>query len=156
MPEEVRAITWESPEHRHIEKTSDWYWVVGIIAVSASVVSIMFENVLFGVVILLGASTMILFSHRAPKVLGYEVSVRGVRIGDTLYPFTSLEAFAIDEDAPEGPQLIVKSHHFFVPLLILPLPFEYVDEIDELMGTRLHEAPLVEPLSHRLLEFFGF
>ncbi len=156
MTGDTRAITWEAPQHRHIEKTSDWYWVVGIIAISASVVSIMFDNVLFGVVILLGATTMILFSHRHPRVLTYEVSVRGIRIEDTLYPFTSLDSFAIDEEAPEGPQLIVKSSHLFMPLLILPLPFEYVDDIDDLISSKLTEAPLVEPLSHRLLEFFGF
>jgi hypothetical protein len=153
---DARSIMWEAPQHRHIEKTGDWYWVVGIIAISASVVSIMFDNVLFGVVILLGATTMILFSHRHPRTLTYEVSVRGVRIEDTLYPYTSLDSFAIDEESPDGPQLIVKSAHLFMPLLILPLPQDYIDDIEDLMSAKLVEAPLVEPLSHRLLEFFGF
>lgn len=153
---EARAVTWEAHEHRHIEKTSDWFWAVGIIAISGCVASIIFGNVLFGIVILLGGATSILFAHRQPKVLTYEVSVRGIRIQDRLYPFASLEAFTLDEDAPEGPQLIVKSKHLFMPLIILPVPPEYIDEIDELMGAKLEEAHLEEPLSHRLLEFFGF
>jgi hypothetical protein len=156
MNEEVRSIVWEAPEHRHIEKTTDWYWAVGIIAISTATASIMFKNVLFGLVILLGASTMILFSHRTPKMLPYEISPRGLRIKTTLYPFISLEAFALDEDAAYGPQLILKSQHFLMPLIIVPIPEEYVDEIDDIISSRLREAHLEEPLSHRLLEFFGF
>lgn len=156
MNEEARSVTWQAPEHRHIEKTSDWYWVVGIIAVSASVASIMFGNVLFGVVILLAAATMILMSHRHPKLVSYEVSVRGIRVGTTLYLYPSLEAFCIDEDAPEGPQLIVKSQHLLVPLMVIPLPDEYLDDIDSLLSERLPEVHLEEPFSHRLLEYFGF
>ena len=156
MNDETQAITWEAPEHRHIEKTSDWYWAVGIIAISASVVSIIFNNVLFGVVILLGASTMILFGHRRPKMMPFEVSTRGVRSGSDFFLFPSLESFTIDEDGPEGAQLILKSKHYFMPLIIIPLPEEYLDEISMLLRTKLPEEHLEEPLSHRLLEFFGF
>ncbi len=155
MPNESRAITWEAPEHRHVEKTSDWYWVVGIVAIAASVVSIIFDDVLFSIVILLGATTMIVFSHRAPKTLPFEVSVRGVRVSDTLYPYDSFEQYSIDEESPD-PQLILKSKHLFMPLLIVPLPHEYVDDIELIVRERLPEVYMEEPLSHRLLEFFGF
>jgi hypothetical protein len=150
------VLTWEAPEHRHIEKTSDWYWALGIIAVSASVASMMFGNVLFGVVILLGASTVILFSHRLPKIISFELSSRGIRMGHTLYLFKSLEAYSIDEDAPFGPQLILKSKHFLMPLLIVPLPEEELDFIDQFLSTQLSKEHLEEPLSHRILELFGF
>ncbi len=156
MNEDVRSIMWEAPEHRHIEKTTDWYWAVGIIAISASAASIMFNNVLFGVVILLAAATMILFSHRTPKMHTFELSARGLRIQKTLYPFASLEGFTLDEDAPFGPQLILKSRHLLMPLIIVPIPDECVDDIDDIISTRLRELRLEEPLSHRLLEIFGF
>ncbi len=156
MNEDTRAISWEAPEHRHIEKTSDWYWAVSIVMITASVVSILMGNFLFGVVILLGGSTMILFGHRHPKMMSFEVSARGIRSGSDLYLFPSLESFTIDEENPTGPQLILKSKHYFMPLLIIPLPEEYIDEIDSLLSSKLPEEHLEEPLSHRLLEFFGF
>lgn len=156
MNEETRAIQWEAPEHRHIEKTSDWYWAVSIIAIAAAVVSMIFEDVLFGVVILLAASTMILFGHRHPKMMPFEINMRGVRCGTDLYLFPSLESFTIDEENHAGPQLILKSKHYFMPLIIIPLPEEYIDEIDALLSAKLPEEHLEEPLSHRLLEFFGF
>jgi len=156
MNEDTRAISWEAPEHRHIEKTSDWYWAVSIIAITASVVSIFLGNILFGVVILLAGSTMILFGHRHPKMMSFEVSARGIRSGTDLYLFPSLESFTIDEENLAGPQLILKSKHYFMPLLIIPLPEEYIDEIDAVLSSKLLEEHLEEPLSHRLLEFFGF
>lgn len=156
MPNNTRSVSWEAPEHRHIEKTTDWFWVVGIIAISASVVSIILDDILFSIVILLGATTMILFGHRKPKTLPFEISIRGVRINETLYNYDSLEQYAIDEEAPEGPQLILRSKHFFMPLIIIPLPEEYIDDIEAILGERLPEVHMHEPLSHRLLEFFGF
>lgn len=156
MPETFRAITWEAPEHRHVEKSSDWYWALGIIAVAAAIASMVFGDVLFGVVILLAASTMVLFSHRKPKMLTFEVSVRGIRIGNDLFPYPGLDSFSIDEENLAGPQLILKSKHFFTPLIILPIPEEYIDDIESIIAPRLPEEHLTEPLGHRLLEFFGF
>ncbi len=156
MADDTRAISWEAPEHRHVEKTSDWFWVVGIIAISASVVSIILSNVLFSIVILLGATTMILFGHRKPQMVSFEVSVRGIRINETLYPYDSLHAYSVDEEAPEGPQLILKSKHTFMPLIIIPLPDDYIDDIEAIISKRVAEVHMHEPLSHRLLELFGF
>ncbi len=156
MADDTRAISWEAPEHRHIEKTSDWYWVLGIIAISASVVSIILNNVLFSIVILLAATTMIVFGHRKPKMVSFEISVRGVRINEDLHPYDTLHAYSVDEEAPEGPQLILKSKHTFMPLIIIPLPYDYIDDIEAILGLRLLEVHMHEPLSHRLLEAFGF
>jgi hypothetical protein len=156
MDESLRSVYWEAPEHNHIEKTNDWYWVVGIIGVAGSVASIIFSNVLFGVVILLAVMTVIITSHRQPRVIEFEVSVRGVRIEQDLYPYSTLDSFYIDEESPSGPQLIVKSRKLFVPLLILPIPKDYIDDIEDVIAPRIREEHLEEPLSHRLLEYFGF
>lgn len=156
MVENVRAVSWEAPEHRHIEKTSDWYWALGIVAIAAAAASMIFSNVLFGVVILLGASTMVLVAHRHPKMVSFEVSVRGIRVDNDLYPFGTLDSFCIDEENPAGPQLIVKSKHLFTPLIILPIPEDLIDDIEDIIAPRLHDEHLEEPIAHRLLEFFGF
>lgn len=156
MEGNARSVYWEAPEHTHIEKSSDWYWILGIIAIAGSVTSMIFSNVLFGVVILLGAMTMIVTSYRRPRVIQFEVSGRGVRIENDLYPYSTLQSFYLDEENIPGPQLIVKSKKLFVPLLILPIPEEYIDEIEDIIAPRLREEHLEEPLSHRLLEFVGF
>jgi hypothetical protein len=156
MADFARSVSWEAPEHRHIEKTNDWYWVVGIIGLAGSVASILTKNVLFGVVILLGTVTLILFGSRPPRIIAYEVSVRGVRVDDTFFPYDALEVYSINEDLPDGPQLIVRPKHLFSTLLIMSIPEEYIDDIDILLGQKLPEVHLQEPLSHRILELVGF
>ena len=156
MADIARAITWEAPEHEHIEKGNDWFWALGIIAIAASAAAIIFGNTLFGVVILLGASTMVVFAHRKPKMMDFAVTSRGIKIGNELFPYSTLESFYIDEDNPGGPQLLAKSERLFMPLIIVPLPEEYVDDIDDLISSKIPEEHLEEPIAHKILEFFGF
>ena len=156
MDETIRSIYWEAPEHNHIEKTGDWYWILGIIAISGSVASMIFGDVLFGIVIILAAGTMYLVGHRKPRVIEFEVSARGIRIEDTLYPYATLESYFLDETALVNPQLIIKSKKLFMSLLIIPIPAEYITPIEEMVGERLPEEHLEEPFAHKLMEFLGF
>jgi hypothetical protein len=156
MEESVSSIYWEAPEHVHIEKTNDWYWMLWIIAIAGSVASIIFGNVLFGVVILLAAMTMFIISHRKPRTIPFEVSFRGIRIKEDLYPYTTLESFSIDEEHPHGIHLIIKQKKLFSSLLIIPLPEEYTDAIEDIVALRLREEHLKEPIAHHILEYLGF
>lgn len=156
MKDDVRSVYWEAPEHTHIEKKPDWFWLLGIVAVTAAVVAIIFNNVLFAIVIVLGAVTMGLVGNKKPLIIPYEVSTRGVRIDSTLYPYATLQSFYLDENNIVDPQLILKSKKLFVPLLIVPIPEEHADLIDGMLAERLPEEHLEEPFSNRLLEFLGF
>ncbi len=152
----AHAVYWEAPEHEHIEKSSDWYWILGILAIAGSLTSIILGNVLLGILIPLAAFVMVLVSHRHPRTISFEVSARGVRVHDTLYPYATLESYYLDETNHIDPQLILKSKKLFVPLIIIPIPDEYINEIERLVSARLPEEHLEEPFSHKLLEFFGF
>lgn len=156
MPEEVRGIAWEAYEHHHVERKSDWYWIVGIIIASVSIASILLGNPLFGIAILIGGSVLLILAARPPKIIQMAVTQRGLRLDDKLYPYTTLEAYCIEEDDILGPQLLVRSEKLFMPLLILPLPEEYVDDIENIIAQRLPEEHLEEPFARKLLEFLGF
>ncbi len=156
MAEEIRGITWEALEHHHDEKRSDWFWALGIVTVGAAIAMMMFDNTLFAILILLAGFVMGVLAMREPKVIAYAVTMRGIRIDEQLYPYSTLECFFIDEDNPLGPQLLIKSEKLFMPLLIMPIPEEYLDEIDDILSERLPEEELEEPLASKVFEFFGF
>ncbi len=156
MEENLHSVSWEAPEHTHIEKTGDWYWILGIVALAGAIVSIILNNVLFGIAIILGAFTMAIVSQHKPKMIKFEVSDRGIRIGTDLYPYATLESYFLDEGNMIDPQLIVKSKKLLMMLLIIPVPVDHMTEIENIVNYRLPEEHLVEPISHRLLEFFGF
>lgn len=156
MDEKIRSISWEAPEHTHIEKTNDWYWVLGIIALAGAIASMIFDNALFGIAIILGAFTMVIVSHNKPRIIKFDVSERGIRVGSDLYPYATLESYFLDENNIHDPQLIVKSKKLLMMLLIIPVPVAQVSNVERLVNSYLPEEHLTEPLSHRLLEFFGF
>lgn len=156
MVEVTNAVTWEAPEHHHVEKGSDWFWVLGLIAGGGAIAALVLGNVLFSIVVLLGAIIMALFALNDPRVIPFAVTARGVRIGTMIHTYNTLESYCIDEEHERGPQLLVKSARMFMPLLILPLPKEHVDSVEDLIAARLPEEELEEPLSNRVLEFFGF
>ena len=153
---DIRGISWEAPQHHHIEKGADWYWVLGIVGTSGAIAAAVLGNLLFAAVILLATVTMWVVANREPRIIPYAVTVRGIRIDDKLYPYTNLESFYIDEESPLGPQLLVKPSALLSQLLILPLPEEHIDDIDDMLIERLSEEELEEPFAHKLLEFFGF
>lgn len=155
-PGRIREISWEAPEHHHTEKGSDWYWALGIITISGAVTTIIFGNVLFGLVILLAGMVTALVSAKRPQLVSYTVSLRGVRIGQELHPYSSLKCFYINEEHPHHFELLLQSKNVFTPLFIIPVPDDAIEEIEYMLEERLPEEHLEESLGHRILEFLGF
>ncbi len=156
MEETVTSITWEALEHTHQPKGADWFWVLGIITLAVSVAAIVLGNTLFGILVLVAGVVTGIASRREAKVIAYAITTRGVRIDSVIYPYSTLDSFFIDEQNPSGPQLLLKVERIFMPLLVIPLPPEDIDEIEALIAARLPEERLEEPIAHKFLEFFGF
>lgn len=150
-------IEWETHEYVHVEKAPEWYWAFGLIIVAGSVTSLLYENILFAVFILIAGFVLALFATRQPNVCRFAVTQRGVRINDKLYPYKTFEWFAIDEPSPDHtPKLILNPTHFFSPIIVIPLVDVDPDEIHDYLGMFLEDKDHVEPFSHRAMEWLGF
>jgi len=151
------TISWQGYEYTHYEKSSDWFWALGIVALSSAVTAIIFKNILFALLILVGAFAVALFAAKKPHLIHFEITRRGVAIDDVFYPFTTLESFWIDEDEHGHHTLIIKSERVIMPYIIIPLSesIEF-DEVRDILLAKLDEEELHEPVSHKILEFFGY
>lgn len=149
---------WETEEYYFQEKTSDWYWAVGIIGVSISVLAVIFSNALFSLLILLSTFALALFGSKRPSVVRFEVSKKGIMIDNTLYPFGTLESFWVEDNRHIGKpsKLIIKSRRMVVPLIALPLGEVNPEEVRDFLMDHLLENHHVEPLGQKILEYFGF
>jgi hypothetical protein len=156
MEQAIRSVSWEAPEHTHGDKGGDWYFALGILTLAVTVAAVIFGNFLFALLAGLSGASLAVAASQPPKIVKYGVSVRGVFIENTLYPFTSLKAFCINEEDPRGPQLLILSDKTFAPVIVMPIPPEYIDEIDDILGERLHEELIEESLFNKLLELVGF
>ena len=148
-------LRWSAFEHEHIERGSDWFWALGIIAVSAALTSILFSNVLFAILILIAATTIGLIAQHPPELHEFEIGEKGIRIGKTLHSYDTTISFWVDEETEE-PLLLVDTTAFMSPNLVIPLGDMEPETIRAYLRERVEEVPMKEPLAHKILELFGF
>ncbi len=149
-------ISWQTHEYEFRHKGPDWFWAFGIIVVALALVALITNNILFAVLILLGAFTITHYAKREPDILDYEINNKGVKVGKTLYTYTSLESFWISEHEDKK-KLILKSKKMIMPILVFPITNEVsADEARELLKKFLHEEELYEPIAEKLMDYFGF
>ncbi len=153
-----KIIEWKALEHHHHEeKSSDWFWVVGTIAVAGAVLAIYFNNALFGIILLIGALTAFIQVHTKPEILTYRITRRGLQIGRSIIPYSTLESFwVIDEEVND--KIILRSQKFLMPYIIVPFDSMKTDpdEIREYLLEYLNEEELEEPVLQKVLELIGF
>lgn len=150
-----RSVTWDAPEHHHVEKSADWFFVLTILTVAVVIAAVLVGNYLFAILCGVAGITLAIAAGRPPRIIPFAVTARGVRVGDSLFPYTTLTAYHIDEDHVRGPQLLVLSKQRFMPLIVLPIPAEYVDDIEDVLQGRLAEDYLEESFFQVALEAIG-
>ena len=153
---ESEQITWEAPEYLHQEKSRDWFVVFGIIALALFVVALLFKNVLFAVVIILSAFTFMLHARKPPGTLAFEINRVGIVINKRFYPYSFLYSFWVDRTDSHTPKLLITSKKMLMPMIIIPLGEQSPDAVHDFLANYLPEQELLEPLSHKILEGFGF
>ncbi len=156
MPEvSGETLRWSAFEHEHIERGSDWFWALGVIAVSAALTALLFGNFLFALLIVVAATTIGLIARTPPDLHEFEISEKGVRIGPTMHPYDTIISFWVDEELPK-PLLLIDTVTFMSPNLVIPIGDHAPETIREHLRLHALETPMKEPLAHKILEFFGF
>ncbi|MDB5259714.1 MAG: protein of unknown function with transrane region [Candidatus Taylorbacteria bacterium] len=148
-------ISWHALEHHHTEKTSDWYWSVGIIAATAAALAFIFGNVIFGILIIVGTTALLLASSKHPRLMYCEINDRGVVMGDILYPFLTLESFWIDPHQHPS-KILIKSQKVFMPYITVHIDDVDPEEVREVLLNYIAETQHHEPLTQKILEYLGF
>jgi hypothetical protein len=86
MKEEIK---WQAFEYEHSTKSADWFWIVWIIAIGIAVTAYLFNNLLFGMFILISAFSLSLYASRKPDLLNFALSEKGFLIKGKLVPFSN-------------------------------------------------------------------
>lgn len=151
-----REVNWKAPEHHHFEKTVEWFLILAIISGALAFAAFYLGNFLLGVLIIIGALVMAIAGARKPRDILYAVNVRGIRVGHLFYAYKNLDTYSIDEEHRHGPHLLAVTQSRFAPMLVIPIPEELIDDIEDLLQTRLDEDDLEEPFFNILLEILRF
>ncbi len=148
-------IEWEAYDRQPQKHGADWYWAMGIIAVSLVVTALILNNILFAILIVISTFALFLRTLQDPRVLPYSLTTRGISVGKDFTPFTLLESFWVEEYGNEQ-KLILKQKTITSPFLIVPLVDTDTEEIRQFLAERLPEIEHHEPLSRKVMEYLGF
>ena len=116
-------VEWEGREYDHSQKSADWYWALGIIAVAGTIAAALFGNVLLALLIVIAVSAIAFHATKEPPLHTFRLVDTGLMIGDSLHPFERMISFSVLEDI-EGelpPVLSIKAESWHSPHLVIPL-----------------------------------
>lgn len=156
MPEaHGQTIAWTVITHVHKDRTTDWYWGLGVIAVAGAALSVWLGNILFALIILVGAGSIGALLARGPREHGVRIDNRGIAIDGTLYPFKSLKSFWVDRH-PDAPRLYLMTQGIMTPHIMLPLEsVAQADQIHSVLKRVVDEKEQQPHFGEHLAELFG-
>ncbi|MBX4200125.1 hypothetical protein KW790_01535 [Candidatus Parcubacteria bacterium] len=148
-------VEWDAHEYEHRSRSGDWFWVMGIITVAVVIVSIILGNVIFAILILEAVFALSLFINRPPETVHVVVDEKGITKDHMRYPYSTLHSFWLEEHITH-PKLLLRSHKFFMPMIIIPLGSTDPDRLHRTLSRLLPEHQLSTPFTERFLEYLGF
>lgn len=155
--EETIEFSWTTYEYEHREKSTDWYWALGILVVVTAAISFINKNLLFGFLILMGGFMIGLFANKKNNPVSVEVSVRGININETALNFSDIVAFWMYRNPLGIRKLILKTNKAMIPMVSIPLSEDMrAAELREFLLTKITEKELKESFIDLVSERIGF
>jgi hypothetical protein len=151
----MEKMSWTTIEYLHQEKTTDWYWIVGIVTISLALISIILNNLIFAILIIISSFTLSLFASRPPKTIGIELNDEGVVVGETTHPYKELESFWV-ETRDAVPRILFKSKKILMPFIVIFIEEQNPEELEKFLKKYLKKEEHSEPLLEKILLYLGF
>ncbi len=149
-------LAWEAPEYIYQEKGTDWYWWVGLAAIVFLGFAIWQGSFLFGVLVLIGWFTILLFAAKRPRTLKFSISEQGVLVENTFYPWQHLKSFWIFYTPPIHKEISFESKKTLMLHLKVPLGDTDPQRAQEILKKYLPEIEQDDSLIDNLARLAKF
>ena len=152
--DEGQAISWQVTTHEHKERSADWYWALGLLALAGAALSVFFGDVLLAIILVIGAGSIGVLAARGPREHAVRVDSRGLSLDGTLYRYPAVQSFWVEPG--EVPRLLVTTNGIFSPQLIVPLDNATRGaNVRALLRKYAEEEEQAPHLGEHLAELFG-
>lgn len=154
---EVIEFSWTTTEYEHRKKSADWYWALGLIIITGSVISFIRGNLLFGFFIILGGILIGILSTKKPDPVSVEITDEIISINKLIIKFTEIESFWMYRNPFGTRKLIFKTRKNFNTIISIPISEDIsTSELRSFLSEKLEEKELKETFTDLLLERIGF
>jgi len=153
---ELKEFLWEAPEFEKTEKGKSWLIIPAIITIVLGVISLITENILFLIFILLAFFMFLIYSKKEPRIINFKINEKGIEIDGNLHDFDSLRSFWIFYDPPIEKEISLRSKKTFFPYIRIPLAEENPAEIRKYLLKFLPEKRHRESIIDIWMKRIGF
>ena len=149
-------LEWKAYEYFFMEKSSDWFWSVGVVALTAIIIASIFGDFLFAIVIAVSTFTLLVYAMRRPKLIPLLINREGISVNKVFYSYSFLTSFWVDKSDPQLPKILIKSKKILMPLIVVPIEEIDPDTVREFILNYMQEEELAEPVTQKIMEYLGF
>lgn len=146
-------IYWEYYEYEFQEKTADWFWIFGTIAILLIIIALILNNFLFALIILLSSFILGTYAKRPPSLITYGLGRYGVKHGESTFRYDTIKSFWVNKDSGH---LIIESTRMVKPHISIPLGDTDPELIRKKLLPILKEQEYKGSFSDFISDFFGF
>lgn len=137
----ARPVTWQAKEYITPEKNIAWYVGLFLVVAAGIIIDVLFLKAWTVSLLLVAiAAVLIVMTVRPSRDITYELSSKGLRVGDQLYSLSDYKAFGVVHDGKENSIFLIPVKRF-KPGLSVYFPVESGEQIVELLG---HYLPMQE------------
>lgn len=130
-------FSWQAPEGVQAPRGTVWYIIFAITALGLMALAIfVFKSITFAILLAIIVVAVLVLSNKAPQMINYGISPKGIYIGDKLYDFSEFRAFGVIQE-PGRMSIIVLPVKRFSTGLTLYFGEEDGERIVDMLGARL-------------------
>lgn len=148
-----KIITWEVNHVDSQKKSSAWYWTVGIVGIGVAVASIILDNLLLGILVVIASLAIMLAGSQTRVKQKCALSEKGIHIDASLVPYANIVKFAISEDEPKKLTLATKGMTGTIPISLSGADFRVIRT--ELKNRNIEEVEKLNSLGEKLADAIG-
>jgi len=94
--DDVALLRWQGTEYVHSGRSVKWYIIFAIVTVLAIVGAIMLlKSITFAILIPVMVVALLVYVRRAPDVLQYIMSRKGIHVNDKLFTYDQFKSFSV-------------------------------------------------------------
>ena len=155
MTEAAGEYTWTVTTHEHKERSNDWYWALGSIAVLGAGMAVFFGNGLLAIILIIGLGSIGFLAARGPREHTVRLGPRGVSVDGTRYPWEGVHSFWVEHEVAE-PRLFLSMSGVLSPHITVELENTVEgDKLREYLKQFAKEEEHGPRLGENLAELFG-
>lgn len=131
------VLRWQGPEYAEHDRDKKWYVIFAFVTILLMGASIfLIQSITFTILIPVMAAALFIYVRRPPQMISYTLSRKGLHVGDKMYGYGELKAFAINSTTGAHSVILIPRKRFQMAVVAY-FPEEVGEPLVDMLAARL-------------------